>query len=139
MAFTIISTITAAGAPRTSSDNSGSKAIARCMRAWNYAYKKEAADLDEDDNDYDAKQAANEAYLRATPPLCGYKNICDFIACINFASMTDIVSPTKAQHYLANAKIAISALCHQPKPLTGSSGEPKCLGRPPKSEAAAGN
>ena len=117
-------------------DNSVIKAINRCMRAWNYAYDKEAADLDEDDPDSDAWKAASEAYLRATPPLSGYENICHFIACINYASMTEIVTHREAQHYLSNAKLALSAVLRQPKPSTG---EPKRLGRPPKSPAAAGN
>ncbi|MGA2207809.1 MAG: hypothetical protein ABSG10_13865 [Terracidiphilus sp.] len=140
MANSAVSTDTAPGAPEGTSvlagttapkDDPGYKAIVRCMRAWNYAYKKKAAD--EDTTDYQAKQAANQAYLRATPPLAGYKNICDFIACINFACMIDLISPIKAQQYLANAKIAISAVCHQPK---SSTGEPRPLGRPPKSSAA---
>src|SRR5579863_2615922 len=59
-------------------------AIVRCMKAWNYAYKKESADLDEGEDDYPAEKAANEAYLRDAPPLNGLKNICEFIACINF-------------------------------------------------------
>ena len=125
MAATILSTLTAAGETAGSNatkDNSKNgtvnKAISRCMRAWNYAYNKETAELDEDDNDFDAKEVANEAYLRATPPLSGYQNICDFIACINHASLIDILSPDKARHYLANAKIAITAICHQPKPVS---------------------
>ncbi len=141
MADTTVSTDTAPGAPEdtnapagsgTPKDDTANQAIVRCMRAWNYAYKKEAADLDEDDSDYEAKQAANQAYLRATPPLAGYKNICDFIACINFACMIDLISPIKAQQYLANAKLALSAVLRQPKPFTG---EPRPLGRPPKSSA----
>jgi hypothetical protein len=107
--------------------NDDNEAIVRCMRAWNYTYKKGRA---EDLSDYQAEKAANQAYLRAAPPLRGYKNICDFIACINFASISDIVIPRDAQHYLANAKLALSAVFHKPKPL---SSEPKPLGRPPKS------
>lgn len=142
MADTTVSTDTApcasegANAPAGSSapkKDTANQAIVRCMRAWNYAYKKEAADLDKDDSDYEAKQAANQAYLRATPPLAGYKNICNFIACINFACMIDLISPIKAQQYLANAKIAILAVCHRPKSLAGA---PRPLGRPPKSPAA---
>jgi hypothetical protein len=124
--------------------------IIRCMKAWNYAYRKEAENLDDDESDYPAQKAANEAYLRATPPLNGYENICDFIACINFASMTDIVTHSEAEHYLANARTALAAFFHHPKSapgltnlsgLTGlnhtasstvSTGKPKRLGRPRK-------
>jgi hypothetical protein len=103
------------------------KAVVSCMRAWNYAYKKEAANLGEGESDYPAEKAANQAYLRETPPLSGHENICDFIACINFASMTGIVTHREAAHYLANARIALAALSLQPKPqATGakSGGKP---------------
>jgi hypothetical protein len=103
------------------------KAIVSCMRAWNYAYKKEAVNLGEGESDYPAEKAANQAYLRETPPLVGHKNVCDFIACINFASMTGIVTHREAAHYLANARIALAALSLQPKPqATGakSGGKP---------------
>ena len=97
------------------------------MKAWNYAYKKEAANLDEGEDDYPAEKKANQAYLRDTPPLVGLKNICEFIACINFASMTDIVRHRDAAHYLANARIALAALSLMPKPqATGA----KSLGKP---------
>src|SRR5580692_12337059 len=84
-------------APKHHTEN---QAILRCMRAWNYAYKKVADDLDEDENDYPAQKAGNKAYLRTVPPLNGFENICDFISCINFASMTDIISHNEAEHYL---------------------------------------
>jgi hypothetical protein len=123
------------GAPRNifpPKDNSVIKAINRCLRAWDYAYDKETADLDEDDPDDDAWKNAGKAYLRATPPLSGYENICHFIACINYASMTELVTHAEAEHYLANARVAISAALHQPKPFTG---ERRPVGRPPKSSA----
>lgn len=100
---------------------SGEKAIEACMRSWNYAYKKQCAAGNP--NDYECKKAGNIAFLRNTPPLAGYKNICDFIACINFASMMVIVTHKEATHYLANAKIALSAIYHKPKPTAVSSYE----------------
>jgi hypothetical protein len=93
--------------------NTGKRAIARCMRAWNYAYKKETARLGDHPSDDLASQAANAAYLRAMPVLAGYQHTCDFIACINFASTSGILTPIEAQHYLTNAKIAISVVCHR--------------------------
>jgi hypothetical protein len=112
---------------RNDEDDAGDEAIVRCMKAWNYAYKKEAANLDEGEDDYPAEKKANQAYLRDTPPLVGLKNICEFIACINFASMTDIVRHRDAAHYLANARIALAALSLMPKPqATGA----KSLGKP---------
>ena len=103
------------------------ESIVRCMKAWNYAYKKAVADIDEDESDYPAQKAGNEAYLRAIPHLNGYENICDFIACISFASMTDIVSHRETELYLGNARVALAALSLRPKPqATGakSGGKP---------------
>jgi hypothetical protein len=126
--------------------NDDNEAIVSCMRAWNYTYKKGRA---EDLSDYQAEKAANQAYLRAAPPLRGYKNICDFIACINFASISDIVIPRDAQHYLANAKLALTAVLRKPKPstapagttdltsLTDPAGERRPVGRPPKPKSPA--
>ncbi len=121
-----------AGEPRINfppKDNAVIKAINRCLRAWDYAYDKEAADLGEDDDDSEARRDASEAYLRATPPLSGYENICDFIACINHASLIGIISEGRAQHFSANARIALSTIYHQPKPFS----EPRTLGRPKSS------
>ncbi len=89
------------------------------MKAWNYAYRKEAEDLDDDESDYPAHKAANEAYLRAMPHLDCYPNICDFIACVSFASMTDIITHSEAEHYLAHARTALAAVFHRPKSAAG--------------------
>jgi hypothetical protein len=112
MAFTVISTITAAGEPQTSSDDPGKEAIDICMSAWNSAHDERAED--EDSSDWERQKAGNKAYLKAVPSLSGYKNICDFIACINYASMTGVVTHNEAAHYLANAKIALSTIYHNP-------------------------
>jgi len=99
-----------------SKHHTGNQAILRCMRAWNCAYKKAADDLDEDESHWPAQKAGNQAYLRAMPPLNGQENICDFISCINFAFMTDIVSHKDAAHYMANVRVALAALSLLRKP-----------------------
>ncbi|MGA2906383.1 MAG: hypothetical protein ABSE36_01650 [Terracidiphilus sp.] len=127
MASTTISTISAAGAAAKSTglgdstatiddtkNNPGQKAIASCMRSWNYAYSKLAED--DDSAEYQCERAGNKAYLNAVPPLSGHQNICDFIACINYASMAGVVTHKEATHYLANARIALAALSLRPKP-----------------------
>jgi len=114
MAFTIITSITAAGASRTSSDDSGKEAIDICTSAWSCAHDELAED--EDSTEYECEKAGNQAYLKAAPSLSGYKNIYDFIACINYASMTDVVTHNEAAHFLANARIALSTIYHRPKP-----------------------
>ena len=126
MAFTIITSINAAVEPQTSSDDSGKEAIDICRRAWNSAHD-EQAEIKGSSN-WDREKAGNKAYLEAVPALSGYKNICDFVACINYASMTGIIIHTDAAHYLANARIALSTIYHQPK--LASKRKP---GRPKKS------
>ncbi len=138
MASTAISTITAAsasaksaaligsGTTKNTEDDSGGKIIASCMRSWNYAHNKRA----EGNNPtaWECQKAGNKAYLNAVPPLSGHQNICDFIACINYASMAGIVTHRDATHYLANARIALAALSLRPKPqATGakSGGKPE--------------
>ena len=115
--------------------NDENEAIVNCMKAWNYAYKKAADDLDEDENDYPAQKAGNKAYLNAAPPLSGLENICDFIACINYASMRGVVTHTDATHYMANARIALAALSLRPKPqATGAKSGGKAEANLPKGE-----
>jgi hypothetical protein len=114
--LTAISTTPASPRTRDPKPDRDDQIIVNCMKSWNYTYKKEAANLGEGESDWPAEKAANQAYLRETPPLVGLKNICDFIACINFASMTGVVTHREAAHYLANARIALAALSLQPKP-----------------------
>jgi hypothetical protein len=112
MAFKSISGIIDTDARQTSSDDSGKKAIDVCVSAWNSAHDER--NEDEDSSDWDCQKAGNEAYLKAVPPLSGYKNICDFIACINYASIIGVIAHNEATHYLGNAKIALSATYHNP-------------------------
>ena len=109
--------------------NDDEKAINKCMRAWNYAYRKVLPTLDEDQSDWQAEKAGNAAYLSNIPPLVGYENICNFIACINYASLIKIISTKEAAHFMANARIALSTIYHQPTP---SSNGARPVGRPRK-------
>ncbi len=122
MAFTALATTKAAGALQLSSDVSGKQAVEVCMSAWNRAHDEQAEH--KGSSNWDCEKAGNKAYLRAMPSLSGYKNICDFIDCINYASMTGVIIHTDAAHYLANARLALSAVYHQPKPIAeGNSGQ----------------
>ncbi len=138
MASTAISTITAASAPRNSialagsdttkntGDNSAGKIIASCMRSWNYAHNKRAEN--KNSTAWECEKAGNKAFLKALPLLSGHKNICDFIACISYASLADIISDSDATHHMANARVALAALSLRPKPqATGakSGGKPE--------------
>ena len=113
MAFAIITSINAAAEPQTSSDDSGKDAIDMCRRAWKSAHDNQAEI--KGSSNWDCEKAGNKAYLRAVPALSGYRNICDFVACINYASMTGVIIHTDAAHYLDNARIALSTIYHNPK------------------------
>jgi hypothetical protein len=104
----------------TKSDPLHNEAVERCNRAWQRVYNKELADIDEGESDYPARKAANEAYQRAMPPLSGYQNICDFIACIGHALVIDAIRPSDAGRLIAIAKIAIGAVRHEPAALKPS-------------------
>ena len=112
MAYKSIPAITAADEPQTSSDDPGKDAIDVCRSAWNSAHDEQAEH--KGSSNWDCEKAGNKAYLKAVPSLSGYKNICDFVACINYASMTGVIIHTDAAHYLANAKIALSTIYHNP-------------------------
>lgn len=109
-----------AGCPGRPSDN---PSVARCIRAWSRAYHKKLKELDEDESDYDqdecdvkANRAGKRAYLRAMPPLAGYENIRDFIACVAYAELVELICHPEAEHYLEGAKVALGALRHEVKP-----------------------
>ena len=127
MAYKSMTAIAVAGELETQSDDPGKDAIDICMESWNSAHDEQAEI--EGSSNWDCKKAGNQAYLEAVPSLSGYRNICDFIASINYASMTGIIIHTDAAHYLANARIALSTIYHRPKPAR------KRGGRQPKSSA----
>jgi hypothetical protein len=131
MAFTSLATTKAAGALQLASDASGKQPVELCINAWNRAHSEQAEH--KGSSNWECEKAGNKAYLRAVPPLSGHKNICDFIDCINYASMIGVVTHADAAHYLANARIALSAIYHQPKPVAeDNSGRLK--GAPKKSK-----
>lgn len=87
-------------------------AIDACMSAFNRTHDKLAA---EGTKDYLCDWLAGRAYLKTAPALAGYQNLCDFIACINYGSLAGIIGHSDATHYLENARVALSAIYHQPR------------------------
>jgi hypothetical protein len=112
--------------PDRPSDN---PSVSRCIRAWNRAYHKK---LDEDESDNEAEEAGKRHYLRAMPPLAGYENVRDFIACVTYALLIEIIRPFEAEHYFAAANVALGALRRETKPARGP-------GRPRKTPATEEN
>jgi hypothetical protein len=100
-------------------------AVHSCIRAWQRAYSKEFARIKDD---YKAEKAARKAFRRAMPPLAGYENIRDFIACVTYALVNELMPENDVANYLDAAKIAAGIQRQEPK---SPSTEPKRLGRPP--------
>ncbi len=107
-------------------------AVAQCVRAWRITI---ANQRDEDADEFKAETIANDAFLAAMPPLRGYENICDFIACVTQAYMLEVVRQKEAEHLLAAAKIALGALRLEPNPAGSVK---RRAGRPRKDDATEG-
>ena len=102
-------------------------AVLRCINAWNHALGKAEA---EGEDNCDARLRARSAYLRSMPPLAGFENVRDYIACVSFAQVAEVIGSFQAESLLATAKVALAAVRQEGRLL---SSEPKRLGRPPKS------
>jgi hypothetical protein len=111
------------------------KAVALCIRAWHLAYDSECAQLAEDGSHHEARKEADRAFLDALPPLHGYQNICDFIACVNQAYLWEITGEKRTARLYAAAKLAINAYHLKARP--SRSRRSKAL--PTKAEAGAAN
>jgi hypothetical protein len=93
-------------------------AVARCIRAWHRAYKKEMADLEieEGESRYPAVVAGNNAYINCMPPLAGRENIRNFIACVTHALVLDVLKKFEVTPLLYAAQVATSAAGREPNP-----------------------
>jgi hypothetical protein len=98
----------------TNSNSPQNEAVERCNRAWQRAYSKELANTKQGQTDYYAEKAGNKAYFRSLPPLSGYQNICDFIACIANGMAIEAIRPADCDRLLAAAKIAVGAVRSEP-------------------------
>ncbi len=92
--------------PCRASDN---PSIGRCIRAYNRAYRQKLKELEDGERDNEAVDDGKESYLRALPPLTGAENIRDFIACVTYARIIEIICQKEAENLFAAAKIALSA------------------------------
>ena len=91
-------------------------AIKRCCAAWQRAYNAslqgtQRTGIDE----VFAAHAAGPAYCRAMPPLGGYENIRDFIACAAHGILIEAIPAKRANQLLSAAQVALAALHFEPK------------------------
>ena len=87
-------------------------AICRCVRAWNRAFDKRLDELRRGAKGDSATAVAKDAFLRQLPPLAGFKNVRDFIACLTYGEAVDILCHYEVVNFLESAKAALSVLRH---------------------------
>jgi len=92
-------------------------AVAHCQRVWLSVH--EAAMKRQKYKDVAGMEAA-QAYRRAMPPLSGYQNVCDFIACVGFGMLMGIIPETSAGKLLYAAQVTLSSASKRPKTPPGS-------------------
>lgn len=91
-------------------------AVRRCTAAWKRAYdaymeNSKGSGMDQ----VFAAHKAGPAYRRALPPLAGYENIRDFIACVAHGILIDAIPQNRASQLLYAAQIALATLNCEPK------------------------
>ena len=91
------------------------QAVAVCASAWE---KIHAATRQKTTNLYTAQRCAGIAYRLAMPPLCGYENICDFIACTSYGMLLGAIKPEHGTKFLYAAQVALAAIPQQAKTQT---------------------
>jgi len=100
-----------------SSPKQAKTAIKRCCAAWQRAFDAEmqCREGDNIDKAFAASQAA-PAYCKALPPLAGYENIRNFIACVAHGILINAIPQKRANQLLYAAQVALSSLHYEPKP-----------------------
>ena len=84
-----------------------SPAVALCCQAWQGVL---AAALLEKKAPRIAKRLASIAYCASLPPVVGYENICDFIACVTYGISFGAIKAEMGTKLLYGAQIALSTL-----------------------------
>jgi hypothetical protein len=84
-------------------------AVARCCMAW-----KEAVEANLAEDGHASVYCSRHVYRQALPPLTGYQNICDFIACVGHGLLLEAFDEKTASKLLYAAQIAMTALNHAP-------------------------
>ncbi len=104
------------------SGNHDNAALDRCRKAWQRTFdlasidpKNDSLAPPSDNTTYFARKQASLSFRDAMPPLAGYENISDFIACTTYAMLKDILYKDDCQRLFTAAKIALAVLKAQPK------------------------
>ena len=99
-----------------SSPKQAKTAIKRCCAAWQRVFdaEMEGTEGDELDKSFAAEEAA-PAYCKALPPLAGYENIRNFIACVAHGILINSIPQKRANQLLYAAQVALATCQYEPK------------------------
>jgi hypothetical protein len=87
-------------------------AVALCTEVWR---KIHAATIKQTSNVYTAERCAAKAYRLAMPPLSGYQNICDFIACAGYGMLLGAIKAENGSKLLYAAQVALATVPKESK------------------------
>jgi len=87
-------------------------AVALCNEVW---LKIHTATLKQTRNVYTAKNCAGKAFRLAMPPLSGYQNICDFIACAAYGMLLGAIKDENGTKLLYAAQVALATVPKESK------------------------
>lgn len=115
-------------AEQASAPVSQNPAVLICCNAYHTTYEKAIAAKH---GNVFSELEAEAAFRAAMPPLSGYQNICDFIACTAYGLLIRSIKADHAERLIAAAKVARSMLIDQPAPPEDhASGRSKRAKRP---------
>jgi hypothetical protein len=87
-------------------------AVALCTEVWQ---KIHDATLKQTKSPYTAERCAGKAYRMAMPPLSGYQNICDFIACAGYGMLIGAIKEETGTKLLYAAQVALTTVPREAK------------------------
>jgi hypothetical protein len=96
-------------------------AVALCTEIWQ---KIHAATLNQTKNVYTAERCAGKAVRLAMPPLSGYQNICDFIACAGYVMLIGAIKEKNGSKLLYAAQVALATVPREFKTQTRTEPRP---------------
>jgi hypothetical protein len=96
-------------------------AVALCTEVW---LKIHTATLKETGNVYTAERCAAKSYRFAMPPLSGYQNICDFIACAGYGMLLGAIKAENGSKLLYAAQVALATVPKESKTQTRTDPRP---------------
>jgi hypothetical protein len=86
-------------------------AISCCRKAWQITYDEKIA---KNKSTPVAEFYAAQSYRSAMPPLSGYENIQDFIACTAYGLLIGAIQEANSSKLLYAAQVALSSIRSQP-------------------------